>query len=53
MTQRGTAGYGIGPSGPYGSGPDESESSSMLEKLRPYTDKIEDLLDTISGPIKP
>lgn len=40
-----------GPS-PYGSTA-EPEDGSFVERIRPYTDKIEDLLDTYSDPVKP
>lgn len=54
MSHRGPAGYGIPSSAnPYGPGPAEEESGNLLDKLRPYTDKVEDVLDNVSEPIKP
>lgn len=53
MSQRGPSGYGIGgPAGPYG-GPSEEQNGNVLEQIRPYTDKVEDMLDSFSEPIKP
>ncbi|GJN68381.1 COPII-coated vesicle protein SurF4/Erv29 [Purpureocillium lilacinum] len=55
MSQRGPSGYGLG-GGPasYGasSQPDES-SGNILDQIRPYTSKAEDVLDNLSEPIKP
>lgn len=53
--QRGpSAGYGFGGPAAYGGpGPVEEQNGGFLEQLRPYTTKIEDLLDTVSEPVKP
>jgi hypothetical protein len=55
MSHRGPSGYGIGgPAGPYGGpAPSEEQSGSILEQIRPYTNKVEDMLDSFSEPIKP
>lgn len=54
MSQRAPSGYGIGgPAGPYGPGPSEEPNGGILEQIRPYTDKVEDMLDSFSEPIKP
>lgn len=56
MTQiRGTAGYHLGNQSPFG-GPDKSDATSdpsPLDAIRQQTSKIEDILDTLSEPIKP
>jgi uncharacterized membrane protein YphA (DoxX/SURF4 family) len=55
MSQRGHAGYGLGggaPS-PYGGQPAEQEGGNVLDQVRTYTSKIEDMLDSVSEPIKP
>jgi ER-derived vesicles protein len=52
---RGSAGsYGIPAQNPFG-GPSEPErnDSNPLDVIREQTSKIEDLLDTVSEPIKP
>ncbi|KAL2212731.1 SURF4-domain-containing protein [Sarocladium strictum] len=53
--QRGpSAGYGFGGPAAYGGpAPAEEQNGGFLEQLRPYTTKIEDLLDTVSEPVKP
>ncbi|KAG9257804.1 SURF4 family protein [Emericellopsis atlantica] len=57
MSHRGpSSGYGIGGQpGPYGAGPSApgQENGGFVEQIRPYTDKVEDFLDTVSDPIKP
>lgn len=58
MSHRGPSGYGIGGPGPYAGGggvgvSEESNGGSVLDQLRPYTSKVEDLLDSVSEPIKP
>jgi ER-derived vesicles protein len=54
MSQRGHAGYGLGGAPqPYGAQSTEQSSGSVLDQIRPYTSKIEDVLDSISEPIKP
>lgn len=53
--QRGpSSGYGLsgGPS-PYGNASAEEPSGNILDQIRPYTSKIEDMLDTASEPVKP
>jgi uncharacterized membrane protein YphA (DoxX/SURF4 family) len=54
MSQRGPSGYGLssGPS-PYGSSSSDEPSGNILDQIRPYTNKIEDFLDTVSEPVKP
>jgi hypothetical protein len=54
MSQRGHASYGLsgGPQ-PYGAQSTEQSSGNVLDQIRPYTSKIEDLLDSVSEPIKP
>ncbi|KAL6891175.1 SURF4 family domain-containing protein [Trichoderma longibrachiatum] len=59
MSHRGPSGYGIGGPSPYAGGSagvgvsDESNSGSILDQIRPYTSKVEDLLDSFSEPVKP
>lgn len=55
MSQRGPSGYGMGAPNPYAGGPSTAEESSgnILDQVRPYTDKVEDFLDSVSDPIKP
>ena len=55
MSQRGPqGGYGFGGPNPYGGGASsEPESSSIVDQVRVYTSKVEDFLDTASGPVKP
>lgn len=59
MSHRGPSGYGIGGPSAYPGGggsvgvSDESNGGSILDQLRPYTSKVEDILDTASEPIKP
>lgn len=53
--QRGPSGYGLGGAPAYG-GPshaDEATGGSILDQIRPYTSKVEDVLDSLSEPIKP
>ncbi len=52
---RGPGSYGIGAQSPFGAPMDEksSESTNPLDAIREQTSKIEDMLDTISEPIKP
>ncbi|KAK5990698.1 Surfeit locus-like protein [Cladobotryum mycophilum] len=55
MSHRGPSGYGLssGPN-PYGGGPSqESSEGGILDQIRVYTSKVEDVLDTVSEPIKP
>ncbi|KAJ2897330.1 surf4 family protein [Zalerion maritima] len=55
MTQiRGTGGgYGMGAGDPYGVARDDQQENTILDTVREQTSKIEDLLDTVSEPIKP
>ena len=53
---RGQSSYGLGagPSPtPFGGASDERTDSSPLAAIREQTSKIEDMLDTVSEPIKP
>ncbi|KAL1879929.1 hypothetical protein VTK73DRAFT_6625 [Phialemonium thermophilum] len=49
---RGQGSYGLGAS-PFGGPVEDKQESSPLDAIRAQTSKIEDLLDTVSGPIKP
>lgn len=52
--QRGSSsGYGLGGPSPYGPSTTEEQSGNFLDQIRPYTSKIEDVLDTVSEPVKP
>ncbi|KAG6008649.1 hypothetical protein E4U43_000108 [Claviceps pusilla] len=52
--QRGPSGYGLGGAPAYG-GPSSAEESNggILDQIRPYTSKVEDVLDNLSEPLKP
>ncbi|KAG5980583.1 hypothetical protein E4U55_003885 [Claviceps digitariae] len=52
--QRGPSGYGLGGPPAYG-GPSSAEESNggILDQIRPYTSKVEDILDSLSEPIRP
>ncbi|KAH7035275.1 SURF4 family-domain-containing protein [Microdochium trichocladiopsis] len=50
---RGTAGYQLGGQNPFGGPRPEAADPSPLDAIRQQTSKIEDLLDTVSEPIKP
>lgn len=53
---RGTAGYHLGNQSPFGNaGRNDGTTNdpSPLDQLREQTNKIEDLLDSFSDPIKP
>jgi hypothetical protein len=52
---RGPTSYGIGVQSSFGGSSDESkgDSSNPLDAIREQTSKIEDMLDTLSEPIKP
>ncbi|KAF3066562.1 SURF4-domain-containing protein [Daldinia loculata] len=50
---RGTAGYHLGGPNPFGGPKNEVADPSPLDAIREQTSKIEDVLDTISEPIKP
>lgn len=51
---RGQGSYGIGAPNPFG-GPSDVDKSdaSPLDAIRAQTSKIEDLMDTLSEPLKP
>lgn len=54
--QRGPSGYGLGGGAPAYGGPssvDESQNGGILDQIRPYTSKVEDVLDSLSEPLKP
>jgi ER-derived vesicles protein len=51
-TSRGHASYGMGVGPQFGS-PSEPQSESTLDAIREQTSKIEDMLNTLSEPIKP
>ncbi|KAJ9157846.1 SURF4-domain-containing protein [Pleurostoma richardsiae] len=48
-----SASYGIGVPSPFGESSDKLNETSPLDTIREQTSKIEDMLDTISEPIKP
>lgn len=50
---RGTAGYQLGNQNPFGGPRPEAADPSPLDAIREQTSKIEDVLDSLSGPIKP
>ncbi|KAI0155040.1 SURF4 family-domain-containing protein [Xylariaceae sp. FL1272] len=50
---RGTAGYQLNNQNPFGGSTAQSSESSPLDAIRAQTSKIEDFLDTVSGPVKP
>ena len=52
---RGTAGYHLGNQSPFGgpSRPEATTDPSPLDAIRQQTSKIEDMLDTLSEPIRP
>ncbi|KAI1143332.1 SURF4-domain-containing protein [Hypoxylon sp. FL0543] len=50
---RGTAGYHLGGPNPFGGPKPEAADPSPLDAIREQTSKIEDILDTVSEPIKP
>ncbi|KAL2258145.1 hypothetical protein VTK26DRAFT_8671 [Humicola hyalothermophila] len=50
---RGPGSYGIGAPTPFGVPPEDKTEQSPLDAIRQQTSKIEDLLDTLSGPVKP
>ncbi|KAK7398082.1 ER-derived vesicles protein erv29 [Neonectria punicea] len=53
MSQR-IPSYGLGGPANYGGGvPNELQSGSVLDQVRPFTSKIEDALDNLSEPLKP
>lgn len=53
---RGTAGYHLGNQSPFGNAgrsDGTTNDPSPLDAIREQTSKIEDMLDTLSDPIKP
>ncbi|KAI0173418.1 SURF4-domain-containing protein [Hypoxylon sp. FL1284] len=50
---RGTAGYHLGNPNPFGGSKSDVADPSPLDAIREQTSKIEDVLDTISEPVKP
>lgn len=52
-TIRGTANYNFGGQNAFGGAQKEAADPSPLDAIRAQTSKIEDLLDTLSEPIKP
>lgn len=51
---RGQGSYGIAQPTPFGGGVgDDKADQSPLDAIRQQTSKIEDLLDTLSEPVKP
>ncbi|KAH9998880.1 SURF4-domain-containing protein [Xylariaceae sp. FL0662B] len=50
---RGTAGYHLGGPNPFGGSKSDGADPSPLDAIREQTSKIEDILDTVSEPIKP
>ncbi|RCI14964.1 hypothetical protein L249_6849 [Ophiocordyceps polyrhachis-furcata BCC 54312] len=53
MSHRGPSGYGVGGPAPYGASPSTESNGNILDQIRPYTSKVEDLMDNFSEPIKP
>ncbi|KAI1333147.1 SURF4 family-domain-containing protein [Xylariaceae sp. FL0255] len=50
---RGTAGYQLSNQNPFGGPKADGADPSPLDAIRAQTSKIEDFLDSISGPVKP
>jgi ER-derived vesicles protein len=50
---RGTAGYQLSNQTPFGGPKMESSDPSPLDAIREQTSKIEDMLDSLSEPVKP
>jgi len=50
---RGQGSYGIGAPTSFGGPVDDTTEQSALDTIRQQTSKIEDLLDSLSEPIKP
>ncbi|KAK3695098.1 SURF4 family-domain-containing protein [Podospora appendiculata] len=50
---RGQGSYGIGAASPFGGASDDNQDTSPLDAIREQTSKIEDLMDSLSEPIKP
>lgn len=56
MAQQRGPSYGMGVGGPSSFGGPSSQDtteSNLLDTVRQYTSKIEDMLDTLSEPVKP
>ena len=54
-TARGPSGYGLGGPAQFGGPPvsEQTSDASPLDMIRQQTSKIEDVLDSLSEPIKP
>ncbi|KAK3906690.1 SURF4 family-domain-containing protein [Staphylotrichum tortipilum] len=50
---RGPGSYGMAAPNPFGGSSEDSSEQSPLDAIRQQTSKIEDMLDTLSEPIKP
>ncbi|KAI1824505.1 SURF4 family-domain-containing protein [Xylaria intraflava] len=50
---RGTAGYQLSNQTPFGASKMDGSDPSPLDAVRAQTSKIEDILDSVSGPVKP
>jgi hypothetical protein len=50
---RGPGSYGMAAPSPFGGPSEDKADQSPLDAIRQQTSKIEDLLDTMSEPIKP
>ncbi len=50
---RGTGSYGMAAPSPFGGQAEDKTEQSPLDAIRQQTSRIEDLLDTLSEPIKP
>jgi hypothetical protein len=50
---RGTGSYGMAAPSPFGGPSEDKTGQSPLDAIRQQTSKVEDLLDTLSEPIKP
>jgi hypothetical protein len=50
---RGPGSYGMASPNPFGGPAEDKTEQSPLDAIRQQTSKIEDLLDTVSEPIKP
>ncbi len=50
---RGSGSYGMAAPSPFGGQADDKSEQSPLDAIRQQTSRIEDLLDSVSEPIKP
>lgn len=50
---RAGGGYGLGAGNPYAVSRNDPQETSALDAIREQTSKIEDMLDSVSEPIKP